>query len=176
MVGVSARVVWWNRGGLFPRPTPQAVGMALTPTLLAPTPPNSNYAIGCCQPVTHPGFYCPGGSTTSTPSAACPAWQVLIDTVRALSPATAIVPGPDGCLVNGEVYGGTYPLYHATSVEQNSYSCTQTSTPLGGPYFAVAESDFSSRNQGGFGIPRTRASTRPRSSSRSISRWSRART
>jgi hypothetical protein len=62
-----------------------------------------NYAIGCCQPVTHEGFYCPGGGTTSTPSAECPAWQVLIDTVRALSPSTSIVPGPDGCLVNGEL-------------------------------------------------------------------------
>ena len=60
-----------------------------------------NYAIGCCQPVTHPGFYCPGGGTTSTPSSGCPGWQVVIDLVRDLSPTTAVVPGPDGCLVNG---------------------------------------------------------------------------
>ena len=102
-----------------------------------------NYGIGCCQPVTHQGFYCPGGGTTSTPSAACPAWQVMIDTVRALSPETSMVPGPDGCLVNGETLGGTYPLYHATSVAQNSYSCTEASNPHAGPFFAVAESDFS---------------------------------
>jgi hypothetical protein len=63
--------------------------------------------------------------------------------VRALSPGTAIVPGPDGCLVNGENLAGTYPLYHATSLAENSYSCTDASKPLAGPYFAVTESDFS---------------------------------
>ena len=86
-----------------------------------------NYAIGCCQPVTHEFLYCPGGGTTSTPSPECPGWQLLIDTVRAVSPLTAVVPGPDGCLVNGESFGGTYPLYHATTVQQNSYSCTDAS-------------------------------------------------
>jgi len=101
-----------------------------------------NYAIGCCQPVTHEGFYCPGGSTTSTPGPGCAGWQVVIDLVRYLSPSTAIVPGPDGCLVNGESFGGTYPLYHATSLEQNSYSCTNADSPGAGPYFAVVESDF----------------------------------
>jgi hypothetical protein len=103
-----------------------------------------NYAIGCCQPVTHESLYCPGGGTTSTPSAACAGWQVLIDTVRALSPLTAIVPGPDGCLVNGESFGGTYPLYHATTVAQNSYSCTDASITPGSSStsFAVVESDF----------------------------------
>lgn len=109
-----------------------------------------NYAIGCCQPVIAELLYCPGGGTTSTPSAACPGWQVLIDTVRALSPSTAVVPGPDGCLVNGENLAGTYPLYHATSVEQNSYTCTDASTPLAGPYFAVTESDFSMTIPGWF--------------------------
>ena len=69
-----------------------------------------NYAIGCCQPVTHEYLFCAGGGTTSTPGPSCPGWQVLIDAVRTLSPATAIVPGPDGCLVNGEQMGGTYPL------------------------------------------------------------------
>ena len=53
-----------------------------------------NYAIGCCQPVTHEALYCEGGSTTSSPGPSCPGWSVLIDTVRALSPATVIVPGP----------------------------------------------------------------------------------
>lgn len=102
-----------------------------------------NYAIGCCQPVTHEGLYCPGGGTTSTPSAACPGWSVLIDTVRAFAPATAVVPGPDGCLVNGETLAGTYPLYHATAAAQNSYTCTDAAAPFGGPFFAVMESDFS---------------------------------
>lgn len=102
-----------------------------------------NYAIGCCQPVTHEYLYCDGGGTTSTPGPSCPGWQVLIDTVRALSPTTAIVPGPDGCLVNGEEMGGTYPLYHATSVAENSYTCTEASKPFAGPFFAVPESDFS---------------------------------
>ena len=70
--------------------------------------------------------------------------------MRALSPNTAIVPGPDGCLINGENLQGTYPIYHATSVEQNSYSCTDASTPLAGPYFAVTESDFSMTIPGWF--------------------------
>jgi alpha-L-fucosidase len=107
-----------------------------------------NYAIGCCQPVTHEYLYCPGGGTTSTPSPACPGWQVVIDTVRALSPSTSIVPGPDGCLINGETAGGTYPLYHATSVAQNSYSCTDANSPNGGSYFAVTESDYTILNPG----------------------------
>ncbi len=34
-------------------------------------------------------------------------------------------------------------MYHATSVAQNSYTCTEASTPLAGPYFAVVESDLS---------------------------------
>ena len=103
-----------------------------------------NYAIGCCQPVTHESLYCPGGGTTSTPSPACGGWQVLIDTVRALSPLTSVVPGPDGCLVNGESFGGTYPLYHATSVPQNSYSCTDASNvpTSASSSFAIVESDF----------------------------------
>ena len=78
---------------------------------------------------------------------------MVIDLVRALSPATALVPGPDGCLVNGEVFGGTYPLYHATSVPQSSYSCTDASKPLAGPYFAVVESDFSVTIPGWFWDP-----------------------
>lgn len=103
-----------------------------------------NYAIGCCQPVTHEFLYCPGGGTTSTPSPACPGWQVLIDTVHALSPLTSVVPGPHGCLVNGESFGGTYPLYHATTLAQNSYSCTDASRvpTSASSYFAVVESDF----------------------------------
>jgi alpha-L-fucosidase len=109
-----------------------------------------NYAIGCCQPVTHEGFYCPGGGTTSTPSAACGGWQTVIDTVRALDAATAIVPGPDGCLVNGESFGGTYPLYHATRVRQSSYSCTdaQRAPTADSAFFAVVESDFTILNPG----------------------------
>ena len=103
-----------------------------------------NYAIGCCQPVTHEYLFCPGGGVTSTPSAACPGWQVLIDTVRALSPLTAVVPGPDGCLVDAESFGGTYPLYHASTLPQHSYSCTDaTSMPgAGSTSFGVVESDF----------------------------------
>jgi alpha-L-fucosidase len=107
-----------------------------------------NYAIGCCQPVTHEFLYCPGGGTTSTPSPACPGWQLLIDTVRAVSPRTAVVPGPDGCLVNGESAGGTYPLYHASDLPLSSYSCTRASQPFGGASFLVPESDFSMLNPG----------------------------
>ena len=67
---------------------------------------------------------------------------MLIDTVRALGPDTAMVPGPDGCLVNGESFGGTYPLFHATSLAQSSYTCTDARSPSAGPFFAVTESDF----------------------------------
>jgi hypothetical protein len=58
------------------------------------------------------------------------------------------VPGPDGCLINGETAGGTYPLYHATNVEQNSYSCTDASSPNAGSYFAVTETDYTILNPG----------------------------
>jgi len=53
-----------------------------------------------------------------------------------------MIPGPDGCLVNGESEGGTYPLYHASTHEQSSYSCTDASTPSGGQTFALTESDY----------------------------------
>ncbi len=121
------------------RPTPKRH----TQTLFPPPGPQPRSAIGCCQPVTHEYLYCNGGGTTSTPGPSCAGWQVLIDTVRALSPSTAIVPGPDGCLVNGEQLGGTYPLYHATSVLENSYTCTEAGRPFAGPFFSVPESDFS---------------------------------
>lgn len=78
---------------------------------------------------------------------------MVIDLVRALSPDTAIVPGPDGCLVNGEVFGGTYPLYHASSLAQHSYTCNDASTPQAGPYFAVVESDISITIPGWFWDP-----------------------
>jgi len=47
-------------------------------------------------------------------------------------------------LVNGESFGGTYPLYHATTVPQNSYSCTDSSNvpTAASASFAVVESDF----------------------------------
>jgi len=102
-----------------------------------------NYAIGCCQPVWAEGFFCPPGGTTATPSAACPAWQTLIDTVRAVSPGTAMIPGPDGCLVNGESFGGTYPVWHASPVAESSYSCRGDVTQAsGGGTFLLRESDF----------------------------------
>lgn len=102
-----------------------------------------NYAIGCCQPVTvDPLLYCPGGGTTSEPSPACPGWQTLIDLVRKLSPGTAMIPGPDGCLVNGETEGGTYPLYHANRHTQASYSCTDANAPSNGQTFSLTESDY----------------------------------
>jgi hypothetical protein len=45
-----------------------------------------------------------------------------------------MIPGPDGCLVNGESFGGTYPVLHASPVTQSSYSCgsdvTHVSAPL----------------------------------------------
>lgn len=89
------------------------------------------------------GFFCPPGGTTATPSAACPSWQVLIDTVRRVSPGTAMIPGPDGCLVNGESFGGTYPLYHGSRVAQSSYSCVDATSPVANASsFLLRESDF----------------------------------
>ena len=50
-----------------------------------------NYALDGAQyqPVTHAGFVCPGNAYDPV---ACPAWKVMIDTVRQLSPDTAIFP------------------------------------------------------------------------------------
>jgi len=45
----------------------------------------------------------------------CPSWVAINELVQQISPDTAIVPGPDGCLVNAESEGGTYPLYHTQS-------------------------------------------------------------
>lgn len=107
-----------------------------------------NYEIGCCQPVTHAGFYCNTGSTgaCNASTAGCPHWNAMIDTVRRLSPHTAIVPGPDGCLVNAEVAGGTYPLYNTGPPTGGSYSCAGPGgqfTSQSNSTFVVSESDFS---------------------------------
>jgi hypothetical protein len=82
-----------------------------------------NYALNGAveQPVSHEGFVCPNNVYDPV---ACPAWKTLIDLTRSLSPNTTILPGPDGCLVNGEVDGGTYPLYHATSAPMGGYGCS----------------------------------------------------
>jgi len=98
------------------------------------------------QPVTHEGFVCPGNVLNAT---TCPAWQVLIDTVRAVSPGTAMVPGADGCLVNAESAGGTYPVYHATHTPNGSYWCSGEATRFAaGPTFTMVESDYSILNPG----------------------------
>ena len=108
-----------------------------------------NYAIGCCQPVTHAGFFCEGGGTQArnVSTSGCPNWSAVIDTVRKLSPHTAIVPGPDGCLVNGEVVGGTYPLYTTGPATGGSYHCAgargQFTAQGVGNRFVVSESDYS---------------------------------
>jgi hypothetical protein len=101
-----------------------------------------NYALDGSryQPVTHEGFVCPGDVLNAT---ACPAWQVMIDTVRRVSPSTAVIPGPDGCLVDAESYGGTYPVYHATPLPEGAYWCAggATGSPGGGSTFTVVESE-----------------------------------
>ena len=108
-----------------------------------------NYAIGCCQPVTAAGFFCNSGNTgpVNATEAGCPAWNDVIGIVRSISPATTIVPGPDGCLVNGETPGGTYPLFDTAPPTGGSYSCRGSAgafTRLGkGNAFVVSESDFS---------------------------------
>ena len=108
-----------------------------------------NYAIGCCQPVTHAGFFCAGGGTQArnVTTSGCPNWSKMIETVRRLSPQTAIVPGPDGCLVNGERPGGTYPLFSTGPPTGGSYSCSgakQGQFAQGeANSFVVSESDFS---------------------------------
>ncbi len=57
----------------------------------------------------------------------CPAWSDFIALVNRVSPSTIMVPGPDGNLVNPEVVGGTYPLWHAV---QPPYAVPRTG---GGP-------------------------------------------
>ena len=93
------------------------------------------------------GFSCPDGHPDPV---GCPAWTALIDLVRELSPSTAIVPGPDGCLVNSEAPGGTYPLFHATHVPLGGYACNgiDVSTYGGSTTFTVIESDYSMLNPG----------------------------
>ena len=88
-----------------------------------------------CQPSpnTPPGFDQPALAGT---------WQRILGHVQQISPNTLMLPGPDGCLVNGESFGGTYPLFHATSLAQSSYTCTDARSPSAGPFFAVTESDF----------------------------------
>jgi hypothetical protein len=71
-------------------------------SILPPQPPQK------WQPVSNEGFVCPD----DTPGPACPAWGELVSLVRSLQPDTLIVPGPDGCLVNAEQPGGTYPIYY----------------------------------------------------------------
>jgi hypothetical protein len=101
-----------------------------------------NYALDGSryQPVTHEGFVCPGDVFNAS---TCPAWQVLIDTVRRVSPGTAIIPGPDGCLVDAESYGGTYPVFHATALPDGAYWCAggATGSPSGGSTYTVVESE-----------------------------------
>lgn len=50
-----------------------------------------NYALdgAIYQPVTHAGFVCPGNAYDPIK---CPAWKTMIDTVRSVSPDTAIFP------------------------------------------------------------------------------------
>ncbi len=57
--------------------------------------------------------------------------------------------GPDGCIVNGESYGGTYPLYHATTTPMGGYWCAgDVSSPDNGPTFTLPEADFTIENPG----------------------------
>jgi hypothetical protein len=91
------------------------------------------------QPVTHEGWVCPGNVLNAT---LCPAWQTMIDTVRSVSPGTAMVPGADGCLVNAESAGGTYPVYHATASPEGSYWCSPSASAYGGgATFSLVESE-----------------------------------
>jgi alpha-L-fucosidase len=94
------------------------------------------------QPVTAEGFVCPG----NVAGPACPAWQTLTDLVRAQAPNVAMVPGADGCLVNAEDAGGTYPVYHAAP--QSSYWCTNAAAPSNNTAFVAVESDYSVENPG----------------------------
>lgn len=69
----------------------------------------------------------------------CPSWLAINELVRELSPTTAIAPGPDGCLVNPEQEGGTYPLFHTQS-QPSGYWCALDAQAR--DYFVVPESDF----------------------------------
>jgi hypothetical protein len=76
------------------------------------------------QPVTHEGFVCPGDVI----GPACPAWSALVDLVRAVSPETLMMPGPDGCLSNAEHEDGTYPLCNGANF--GSYWCINHTAPM----------------------------------------------
>lgn len=105
-----------------------------------------NYALDSSQyqPYWTQGFECAGNELGPS----CPSWQAVVAHIRAVSPDTAIVPGPDGCLVNGEVDGGTYPVYHYAT--QGSYSCNMVvpPSPASNLSFVVVESDYSVLNPG----------------------------
>ena len=68
-------------------------------SLVLSAPRLDNYALNgaAYQPVTHEGFVCPGNVFDTT---LCPAWGILMDLAKSISPNTAIFPGPDGCLVS----------------------------------------------------------------------------
>jgi alpha-L-fucosidase len=85
-----------------------------------------NYALDgrIYQPVTHEGFIC--DNNVNGPS--CPAWNNVSSLVRELLPSALIIPGPDGCLIDAEQDGGTYPLYR--SAPQGGYWCTNAGSPL----------------------------------------------
>ena len=69
----------------------------------------------------------------------CPSWLAINKLVEQLSPNTVVVPGPDGCLVNAESEGGTYPLYY-TQQQPSGYWCSLVANAS--KYFVAPESDF----------------------------------
>lgn len=116
-----------------------------------------NNANNTCRTNSHgaPSYDCRHPIEVLSPS--CPAWYDFISLVNRVAPSTLMVPGPDGNLVNPEVLGGTYPLWHAVQPPyavapppgQNSSrinGCYWQGNPgadqPGGDAFAVAESDF----------------------------------
>ena len=104
-----------------------------------------NYALDArlYQPVTHEGFIC--DNNILGPS--CPGWTAVIETVRSLAPNTLIIPGPDGCLVDGENLEGQYPVYR--NGNYGSYGCYFSTSPTNNSStFLGIESDFSILNPG----------------------------
>jgi len=81
------------------------------------------FATSCSTPGANPNNTCRTGAhgapsydcrhPVEVLSSDCPAWYDFITLVNRVSPSTIMVPGPDGNLVNPEVLGGTYPLWHA---------------------------------------------------------------
>lgn len=84
------------------------------------------------------------------------AWSKVADHVRAVSPGTMMLPGPDGCINPGEGGEGSYPVYHyVNDTNMCSYPWmlpkaqqAASSPSPNGQIYVPYESDLSIQNPG----------------------------